>query len=133
MTANANPAPERISVDVDSFHHSNPIPCATRMGPILVSSIIPSRDPGSNDVPASPEAQIANLFHHAGEILTAAGLDWAHVMRMTFYVADLGHREAINGPWVERFPDAASRPARHTMVVPGGGAMITCDFWAYAG
>jgi hypothetical protein len=50
---------------------------------------------------------------------------------MTFYVADIAVRDAINAPWTERFPDPASRPARHTQVLPTAGRFISCDFLAY--
>ena len=47
----------RRSFDVGSMQHSNPIPAATRIGPLIVSSVIASRDPGSTTVPDSIEAQ----------------------------------------------------------------------------
>ena len=49
---------------------------------------------------------------------------------MNFYVPDLAVREAINGPWLEHFPDASDRPARHTQL-NAGDTDITCDFVAY--
>ena len=69
-------------------------------------------------MPDDVDGQLANLFHHVGEMLEAAGADWRHVVKMTFYVPDLAVRDAINGPWAEHFPDPASRPARHTQVAP---------------
>jgi 2-iminobutanoate/2-iminopropanoate deaminase len=50
---------------------------------------------------------------------------------MNFYVADIAVRDAINGPWLEHFPDPASRPARHTQVSSTAGRAVTCDFLAY--
>ena len=64
-----------------------------------------------------------------GEMLRAAGADWRHVARMNFFLPSLDQRSALNGPWVEHFPDPASRPARHTEVVHGPAAK--CDFVAY--
>jgi 2-iminobutanoate/2-iminopropanoate deaminase len=118
----------RRSVNVESFAHTNPIPGASRIGPLLISSVISGRDPGTETVPAAPEAQIANLFHHVGEMLRAGGADWRHIAKMTFFVPDLSYRKAINGPWAERFPDPASRPARHTQLSSGA---LQCDFIAY--
>ena len=120
----------RQSIEISSFAHANPIPAASRLGPLLVSSIIAPRDPGLQSIPADAPTQLANLFHHVGEMLAAAGAEWRHVAKMTFFVPDGSYRELINVPWVERFPDAASRPARHTQVTSGGG-MVTCDFIAY--
>ena len=96
-----------------------------------MSSIIAARDPGGDRIPDDVEAQLANLFHHVGEMLAAAGADWRHVAKMNFYVPDLEMREAINGPWVEHFPDPESRPARHTQVAPSGAKVVSCDFLAY--
>jgi 2-iminobutanoate/2-iminopropanoate deaminase len=121
----------RRSIEIASFRHVNPIPAASRIGPLLVSSVIAPRDPGSERVPDDVEGQLANVFHHVGEMLEAAGADWRHVAKMTFFVADISAREAINGPWLERFPDPASRPARHTQVSPTAGRAISCEFLAY--
>lgn len=122
---------DRRSIDIDSFEHSSPIPSATRIGPLLVSSIVVARDPGATTVPHDTAAQIANLFHHVGELLAAGGADWRHVARMTFYLPDLDMRSLLNEPWVAHFPDPTSRPSRHTQVAPV--AMAQCDFVAYVG
>lgn len=119
----------RRSIEIDSFRHANPIPAATRIGPLLTSSIVVARDPGSTTVPDSIDEQVANLFHHVGEILTAAGGDWEHVASMTFFVPSLDDRVALNGPWVEHFPDPGSRPSRHTQLADG--ATAKCTFTAY--
>ena len=121
----------RRSIEVVSVSHVNPIPAASRVGPLLVSSVIPPRDPGLETIPKDVEGQLANLFHHMGEILAKAGGDWRHVAKVTFFVADVAVRDAINTPWVEHFPDPDSRPARHTQVSPTAGRAISCDFMAY--
>jgi enamine deaminase RidA (YjgF/YER057c/UK114 family) len=121
----------RRSIDIEGFQHANPIPAASRVGPLLVSSVIAPRDPGGSRVPDDVDGQLANLFGHVASILAAAEADWRHIVKMSFYVPDLAMREAINGPWVERFPDPASRPARHTQLAAAGGKAITCEFIAY--
>lgn len=120
----------RKSIDITSFTHVNPIPGASRIGPLLVSSVIAARDPGAPTVPESPEAQYANLFHHIGEILAGAGADWRHVARITFFVPDLSFRDACNPIWIEHFPDPESRPARHTQFV-ADAKLASCEFIAY--
>ena len=120
----------RQSIEIPSFTHVNPIPGAARIGPLLVSSVIAGRDPGASTMPDSAEAQYRNLFHHIGECLTAAGADWRHVARITFFVPDIAFRDACNPVWVEFFPDADSRPARHTQVM-AGAKFATCEFIAY--
>lgn len=119
----------RRSFDVASMAHTNPIPAVTRVGPLVMSSIIPSRDPGATTVPDSIERQLANLFHHAGELLKAAGADWGDVAKMTFYLPSLDLRRELNDPWLEHFPDPGSRPARHTQL--GSTPYAQCDFVAY--
>jgi 2-iminobutanoate/2-iminopropanoate deaminase len=118
----------RRSFDVESMSHTNPIPAVSRVGPLVVSSVIVGRDPGASTVPDAIEDQLANLFHHVGEMLHAAGADWRHVVKMNFYLPSLDLRKELNEPWVARFPDPASRPARHTQV---GGPTAQCDFIAY--
>jgi 2-iminobutanoate/2-iminopropanoate deaminase len=119
----------RRSIDVESFRHKNPIPGASRIGPLLVSSVVAGRDPGSDHTPDDADEQIANVFHHVGELLSRAGADWQHVARMTFFVPDIAIRSRLNGPWSEHFPDPDSRPARHTQV--SAVDAVSCEFIAY--
>ena len=123
----------RKSIEIESFQHANPIPAATRIGPLVVSSITPPTNPGSRDVPDSLEEQIENLFTHVGQMLEGAGASWGDMAKMTFYVTDpAASRPALNGPWLERFPDPESRPSRHNMKVEGSGPVqISCTFVAY--
>jgi 2-iminobutanoate/2-iminopropanoate deaminase len=120
---------DRRSFEIASMPHDNPIPAVTRMGPLIVSSIIAARDPGAKDVPDSLADQLDNLFHHAGEILAAAGAGWEHVVRMNFFLPSLDDRALLNVPWLRHFPDPGSRPTRHTQV--GSAPYAQCDLWAY--
>lgn len=123
----------RTSIEIDSFTHVNPIPSATRCGPLIESSIIPAYNDGVREMPDTIEEKIANLFLHMGNMLEAAGASWADMVKITFFVADAGDvRDALNEPWVTYFPDPDSRPSRHTMKVPGSGTpSISCVFTAY--
>ncbi len=125
---------QRQSIEIASFQHVNPIPAATQIGPLLTSSIIPPYNPGTRDCPESLDDQILNLFIHVGQMLDAADADWDCVAKMIFYVQDpVASRKALNEPWLERFGDAASRPARHNLAVPpnDGPVKISCDFMAW--
>ena len=129
-----NSSPDRQSIDIASFAHANPIPAASHIGPLLVSSITPPFNPGTRDCPEALSDQIQNLFTHVGHMLEVGGATWDDVAKMTFYVADPAEsRKALNGPWLERFPDERSRPARHNLqAVPNDGPLkISCDFIAY--
>ncbi len=120
------------SIEIEGFSHLNPIPAASRVGPLVETSIIGPFDPGSRNVPENLESQLDNIFHHVEAILTAAGGTWTDIVKMNFYVGDLALRAAINGPWLERFPQAEHRPARHTQVMEmSGPAQVTCVFTAY--
>ena len=120
----------RKSIAIAGLSHLTGIPVATRLGPLLVSSVIAPFDPGTRRVPEGYPAQYANIFRHVGEMLTAAGGDWRHVAKMEFWVPVAEARDACEAPWTERFPDAASRPARHTHVVADARA-VSASFIAY--
>ena len=66
----------------------------------------------------------ANLFL----MLAEAGADWRHVAKMEFWTPPV-EREALDPFWLEKFPDEASRPSRHTHV--GEGKVATASFIAY--
>ena len=123
----------RTSIEIESFTHQNPIPAATRCGPLIESSNIPAFDPGTRTMPETLEAQIANLFTHMGQMLDEADATWDDMVKITFFVTDAAaSRAALNGPWEEKFPDPASRPSRHNLQVPGGDKpSISCVFTAY--
>lgn len=121
---------ERRSIAVEGLAHATPIPVATRIGPLLVSSVVIAFDPGTRDVPDTIEAQIANLFTHVEAILVAAGTSWGDVAKMSFWLAEPAHRAALDGPWRERFPDPDSRPSRHTHIDPQA-TVASCDVLAY--
>jgi enamine deaminase RidA (YjgF/YER057c/UK114 family) len=125
----------RQSIEIEGFGHQNPIPAASRIGPLLVSSVVAPMNPGTRDVPEDMDSQIANLFTHVGRILEAGGAGWDDVAKMTFFVSTMAFRDAINAPWVERFPDAEHRPARHTLLVPSGSSRptVTCEVMAFVG
>jgi 2-iminobutanoate/2-iminopropanoate deaminase len=123
----------RQSIEIEGFGHQNPIPAASRIGPLLVSSVVAPMNPGTRDVPDDMDSQIANLFTHVGKILEAGGAGWDDVAKMTFFVSTMAFRDAINEPWAQRFPDPDRRPARHTLLVQHGSSrpMVTCDVLAY--
>lgn len=121
----------RRSIDAQGCEHATPIPTASRIGPLLVSSVIAPFDVGTRTTPEGPSAQVANLFTRAERILVAGGAGWEHVARMTFYVADASSRDAIDEAWAAHFPDPGSRPARTTLTVALPPAMeVQCEFLA---
>jgi len=129
-TGDAGPTPRR-SIETASFSHVNPIPVASRIGNLLMSGVVTGRDPGSGSMPASVEEQCAHMFAAVRDIVEAAGGTTANILKMTVWLRDAGNREALNREWVKMFPDAESRPARHTLPLAGGGdALVQCDVTA---
>ena len=123
----------RASIEIPTLSHANPIPAATRIGPLIESSIIMPFNAGTRDVPGALDEQIDNLFAHMGSMLEAAGATWGDMAKVTFFTDNpLETRAALNRQWLDRFPDPQSRPSRHTMNSPTPGeADVSCVFTAY--
>ena len=120
----------RKSIHIDGLNHLTGIPVATRIGPLLISSVIAPFNPGTRQVPEGYAAQYVNIFRHVGAMLAAAEADWRHVAKMEFWVPALEARDACEAAWNEKFPDANSRPARHTHIAPDAKA-VSASFIAY--
>jgi enamine deaminase RidA (YjgF/YER057c/UK114 family) len=121
----------RKSIHIEGYSHANPIPVASRIGSLLMSGVITGRDPVSGRLPPSIEEQCANMFGHVRQILAAAGGSTEDILKMTIWLRDADNREALNAEWLKLFPDPASRPARHTLTLSGGGeSLVQCDVTA---
>ncbi len=120
------------SIEIEGFSHSTSIPAASRVGPLLATSVIVGRDDGSSNLPDTVEGQLANLFLHGHRILDAAGGSWHDVVKFDFLVADRAHRAAIEQTWLDVYPDPERMPARHTQVgdLPAG-MFVQMTFLAY--
>lgn len=118
----------RRSIKIEGLSHLTAIPVATRIGPLVISSVIAPFDPGTRIVPETINDQYKNIFRHVELMLREAGADWRHVAKMEFWTPAVD-RDALDPFWVERFPDEASRPARHTHV--GESKAVTASFIAY--
>jgi len=122
---------KRKSIEIEGFAHKNPIPAASRVGNILMTGIITGTDPATGKLVGTLEAQCANVFHHVRAIMAAAGGSTDDIIKMNVFMADRSRRDALNAEWVKMFPDAASRPARHTSQASlEGGQLIVCDITA---
>jgi enamine deaminase RidA (YjgF/YER057c/UK114 family) len=123
---------KRQSVNGSRARHENPIPNASRIGNIVVSSVIGGANPGSRELPPALEQQVANVFTHIRHDIEAAGGSVDDIIKVTFWVKDPAkQREALNAEWVKMFPDPAARPARHTQHLPADSrALVQADFMA---
>ncbi len=126
---------KRKSIEIPGFKHQNPIPVASRIGNLLMSSVTSGVDPGTRNLPPELPRQIANLFAHIKATVEAAGGTPDDIIKITFWMKDpVNGRAAINEEWVKMFPDPDSRPARHTQHLAGDGpSQISCDFVAVLG
>ncbi|HKP41488.1 RidA family protein [Mycobacterium sp.] len=106
----------RRSIEVPGLHHGGlPIPQACVVGNLLTSSGISPLDPATETVPEDIEKQVELVFANARRVLEAAGGRPEDVAKCTIFVRDKAIRPVIDKYWIEMFPDAASRPARHTL------------------
>lgn len=126
--------PRRVSIELPGFGHANPIPAASRIGPFLFSGVLTGRDPETRAMPEGLDDQCANVFSHAGALMTAAGGTTDDIVKMTFWLARYRDRDALNREWLAMFPDHESRPARQAMAAElDGGSLIQCDLMAVIG
>jgi 2-iminobutanoate/2-iminopropanoate deaminase len=125
----------RRSINGKRARHQNPIPNASRVGNVVMSSVISGTTPGTRDLPTELAGQMANVFAHIRNDIEAAGGSVEDIIKITFWMPDpTTGREAINSEWVKMFPNEASRPSRHTLPSAGGSnALVTCDFVAVLG
>jgi enamine deaminase RidA (YjgF/YER057c/UK114 family) len=123
---------KRQSVNFPGFSHQNPIPNASRIGNVMMTSVISGVDPGTRNLPPELSNQVTNLFTHVRTAIQQAGGTPDDIIKMTFWMKDpTTGRAALNDEWLKMFPDAASRPARHTMALgPESNALVTCEFVA---
>ena len=126
---------KRQSVNGSRARHENPIPNASRIGNIVMSSVIGGSNPGTRELPPSLEQQVANVFGYIRHDIEAAGGTVDDIIKVTFWVKDPAkQRAALNDEWVKMFPDEDSRPARHTLVLGADSThLVTCDVTAVIG
>ena len=106
----------RRSIELEGLHHGGtPIPLASRVGPLLISSGVLGQDPATGQIPADVGEQVALVFANVRRILAAGGAGVGDVAKLTFHVRDRSARAAIDEHWLAMFPDPASRPARQTL------------------
>ena len=125
----------RRSINGARARHQNPIPNASRVGNIVMSSVISGTNPGTRDLPPDLPTQMANLFQHIRNDVEAAGGSVDDIIKITFWVKDPAkQRAALNDEWVKMFPDPDARPARHTQPLPADSrALVQADFVAVTG
>jgi enamine deaminase RidA (YjgF/YER057c/UK114 family) len=123
---------KRASFDIEGLGHANPIPAVSRIGNIVATGGVSGTDVSTGKIPEDVTAQCAHMFANLRTILAAAGATPEDVIRVTVWIARPEIRAEVNKEWVVIFPDARSRPARHTMFYEhfAGAMAVQCEAWA---
>jgi enamine deaminase RidA (YjgF/YER057c/UK114 family) len=123
---------KRQSINTPIARHENPIPNASRIGNIVMSSVIGGTTPGTRELPPTLDGQLTNVFNAIKGDIEAAGGTVDDILKITFYVKDpIKDRPVINTHWVKLFPNPESRPARHSQTLPPDSrALVQADFFA---
>ena len=124
---------KRVSIEVPGMVHDNPLPAACRLGPLLITSGVSGKEPGTGTFPEGIEAQCARMFATIRQILEVGGASPDDVVKISFWVKDRAQRPHINKEWLAMFPDPHSRPARHTFQTADlpGEMLVQCEVIAY--
>jgi 2-iminobutanoate/2-iminopropanoate deaminase len=105
----------RRTIHLPGLQHGAPIPSGAVVGNVVFSSAISGRDPQTGAAPADPAEQAAQMFRNLRRFMEAAGGTPEDIGHVTLYLKDDKYREAVNKAWLEMFPEAHDRPARHAM------------------
>ena len=103
----------RETIELEGFAHGNPIPVAVKIGNMVYSGAVA----GTNEAgvtPPDPDEQIGQVFKNIRRIVEKAGGSTHDIAKLDVKLRDMSHRPLVNRYWLERFPDAHDRPARHT-------------------
>ncbi|MBN8814345.1 MAG: RidA family protein [Sphingomonas sp.] len=124
----------RNSIVVDGFAHgAQPIPAASRVGPLLMTGGVHGIDRATGKLADTLEDQVAHMFDNLAAILQAGGGGMEHLVKLTIYAGVPEVRAAVNARWEIEFPDPTSRPARHTLTSAQLRApmLVQCDATAF--
>ena len=126
---------KRKSIDIDGLAHpGQPMPNASRIGPMIASSGVFGIDLEGGGLLADLEGQSRALFANMVRICEAAGATLEHIIKVDVELSLDSDKDVFNVAWIEAFPDPASRPARHTVTheLPGP-VKVRCEFLAFVG
>jgi enamine deaminase RidA (YjgF/YER057c/UK114 family) len=96
-------------------HGDNPIPICTKIGNLILPSVISGRDPNHGELSDDPEKQIAQAFLNMQNIIEAAGGNTDNIGKITVFLSDIKYRALVNKEWEKMFPNENDRPSRHVV------------------
>ena len=79
---------------------------------VFVSGTV-GRNPDTGELPVDVESQCANALTIIGRALAPAGTDFAHVVRVTYYLADRAHFEPC---WPQMRAAFGAHPPASTVI-----------------
>ena len=101
-------------------------PAVVASGPTVYVSAQGPIDPTTDQALTGPFAEQAEqVFRNVGELLTAAGTDWAHAVKVTIYLADFADFAQMNEIYLRYV--SAPYPARSTVQSKIGQNAIAVD------
>jgi len=118
---------------VEGFAHSNPIPVAASIGPLLMSGLINGTDPKTGELGDTLEKQCGYMFEQIRRVLASAGGTPDHLVRLTVWLKDRAQRAPLNEQWLRMFPQEDNRPARLSLQATelSAGVLVQCEITAY--
>ena len=119
----------RQTIHIPGVSHSAPIPFGARVGGVVYSSGLRGDNAETGELSDDVEEQARQCFRNMQTFLEYAGATPDDVVRLTCYLENLNDRGAINGPWLEMWPDDDDRPDRHTSNYepPPGGMKVQIE------
>lgn len=97
-------------------------------GLVITSGQIPV-NPADNSVPEGIRTQAEQSCKNVGAILESAGTDFAHVLKTTCFLADMGDFATFNEVYAKYF---TSKPARSCIAVKDLPKGVLCEIEAIA-
>ena len=104
---------KRINIKVPGLEYMNPIPLATRVGSLLVTSAIPGKDPETGQTGTDLESQCALMFANIPRIMEAAGGSIDDIVKLAVWLKG-DDKTHLNKEWLLMFPHQDSQPDRQT-------------------
>jgi 2-iminobutanoate/2-iminopropanoate deaminase len=94
---------------------------------------VSGKDAKTGKFPPDADGQARLAFENLKQLLEAGGMGFGDVVKLTCFVGEESYREAINKYWLQYYPDAHHRPARHAIVTQmRGGALLQIEALAVA-
>ena len=97
--------------------HKNPIPHASLLDGLLISSAITGIELDSGQFPKSKDDQIALAFKNMEYVLNEAKATVNDIVKVDLFFQDKADRKLVNPIWISLFPNDMKRPARHSHMV----------------